>query len=63
VLVHCVQSHSRTPTIGALYAVRAFGISPDEALREVCAALPAAHPIEPFRRAVHAAVAAEPGSR
>jgi len=63
VLVHCVQAHSRTPTIGALYAVRAFGITPDEALDEVCAALPAASPIEPFRRAVHAAVAAEPGSQ
>lgn len=63
VFVHCVQAHSRTPTIGALYAVRAFGIRPDAALHEVCAALPAARPIEPFRRAVCAAVAAEPGSQ
>jgi ADP-ribosyl-[dinitrogen reductase] hydrolase len=63
VLVHCVQAHSRTPTIGALYAVRALGIAADEALREVCAALPAARPIEPFRTAVRAAGAAEGSSQ
>ena len=63
VLVHCVQAHSRTPTIGALYAIRAYGIAPDDALREMSAVLPHAHPIEPFRRAVRAAVVAEYGVR
>lgn len=63
VLVHCVQAHSRTPTIGALYAVRELGIAPDEALREVCAALPAARPIQTFREAVRAAGAAEGSSQ
>ncbi len=60
VLVHCVQAHSRTPTVGALYAVRAFGIAPEDALHAVTAALPSARPIEAFRRAVHASAAEHP---
>ncbi len=58
VLVHCVQAQSRTPTVAALYAVRAFGIAPEDALHAVTAALPYARPIEAFRRAVRASVTA-----
>src|SRR6202035_2089522 len=40
VLVHCVAAYSRTPTIGALYAMRRTGASPGEALSRVIGALP-----------------------
>ena len=35
VFVHCVQAHSRTPTIGALYGARKQGVDIDQALRDV----------------------------
>lgn len=43
VLLHCVAARSRTPTVAARYAVL-LGHSGDEALRQVCAALPNAVP-------------------
>lgn len=43
VLLHCVASQSRTPTVAARYAVLR-GVPLDRALREVCDALPAARP-------------------
>lgn len=44
VLLHCVQAQSRTPSVAALYAVRHLGIPAEEALTQVCGALPAASP-------------------
>lgn len=52
VLLHCVEAHSRTPTIAALYGARRRGISVDEALREICAVLPDASPNTAFREAL-----------
>jgi ADP-ribosylglycohydrolase len=60
VLLHCVQAHSRTPTVAALYGMRRTGASPDEALGAVMRILPGAHPIDDFRAAL--ARAASPGS-
>ena len=39
VFVHCVHAQSRTPTIGAAYLIRRFGVGVDAALAEVQAAL------------------------
>lgn len=44
VYLHCVQAHSRTPTVAARHAVIARGVDPQGALDDVCAALPAAAP-------------------
>ena len=44
VYVHCVQAHSRTPFIAALYTARVTGVSAIDALQEVCEALPDASP-------------------
>jgi ADP-ribosylglycohydrolase len=52
VLVHCVAAYSRTPTIGALYAMRRTGASPGEALASVIGALPDADPADAFRAAL-----------
>jgi ADP-ribosyl-[dinitrogen reductase] hydrolase len=52
VLVHCVGAYSRTPTVGALYGARLRGISTDEALRDITATLPGAHPNRAFRAAL-----------
>ncbi|OBJ70999.1 ADP-ribosylglycohydrolase family protein [Mycobacterium sp. 1274756.6] len=52
VFVHCVQAHSRTPTIAALYGARRAGISADQALREVVAVLPESYPRHEFRSAL-----------
>ena len=52
VLLHCVQAHSRTPTVGALYAARHLGVSIDDALREVTAVLPLANPNPNFVAAI-----------
>jgi ADP-ribosylglycohydrolase len=52
VLLHCVAAHSRTPTVGALYAHRHLGIPMAQAIEAVCAALPAANPNEGFRAAL-----------
>jgi ADP-ribosylglycohydrolase/protein-tyrosine phosphatase len=43
VLLHCVAAQSRTPTVGARYAVLR-GVEVETALSQVCAALPSAHP-------------------
>ena len=52
VLVHCVAAYSRTPTIGALYAMRRTGASPRAALSAVIGALPEADPADAFRAAL-----------
>lgn len=51
VLLHCVAAHSRTPTVGIVYAMLR-GIPLDEAMPAVCAVLPAAHPNRGFRKAL-----------
>ena len=50
VLIHCVQAHSRTPAVAALYGMRLRGVTADEALADVCAALPGANPNRRFRQ-------------
>lgn len=52
VLLHCVQAHSRTPAVGALYAARHLGVAIDEALREVNTVLPLANPNPAFVAAI-----------
>lgn len=52
VFVHCVQAHSRTPTIAALYGARRAGIDIERALREVVAVLPDSYPRHEFRAAL-----------
>jgi ADP-ribosylglycohydrolase/protein-tyrosine phosphatase len=52
VLVHCVAAYSRTPTVAALYGARLLKISADEALDDIQAALPGAHPNPAFRKAL-----------
>ena len=52
VLVHCVGAYSRTPTVAALYGARLRNISVDDALRDIEAVLPGAHPNRAFRTAL-----------
>jgi ADP-ribosylglycohydrolase len=52
VLIHCVQAHSRTPAVAALYGARLRAISTTDALADVCAVLPSADPIPEFREAL-----------
>lgn len=52
VFVHCVQAHSRTPTIAALFGARKRRVDIDVALRDVLAALPGADPNPAFRHAL-----------
>ncbi len=52
VFVHCVQAHSRTPTVAALYGARKQGVDIDQALRDVTAVLPGADPNDEFRAAL-----------
>ncbi len=52
VFVHCVQAHSRTPTIAALYGARRRGLDIDEALSDVVAVLPGANPNSAFQAAL-----------
>ncbi|MEI6620424.1 MAG: ADP-ribosylglycohydrolase family protein [Actinomycetes bacterium] len=52
VLLHCVQAHSRTPTVAALFAARHHGVPVGEALQEVELALPGANPNRGFREAL-----------
>lgn len=52
VLVHCVGAYSRTPTVAALYGSRLRAVDIDEAVRDVTAALPGAHPNRAFREAL-----------
>lgn len=51
VLLHCVASHSRTPTVAAAYAM-ARGVRMPHALDDVLAVLPTSHPNRGFRRAL-----------
>lgn len=51
VLVHCVAAQSRTPTVGVAYAMLR-GVEHDQALAEVCGALPFASPNPSFRAAL-----------
>jgi ADP-ribosyl-[dinitrogen reductase] hydrolase len=44
VLLHCVQAQSRTPAVAALYGARLTGRTPTEALADIAAVLPHAHP-------------------
>jgi ADP-ribosyl-[dinitrogen reductase] hydrolase len=55
VLVHCVAAYSRTPTIGALYAMRRTGASPGDAIAAMERALPEADPADAFREALERA--------
>jgi protein-tyrosine phosphatase len=55
VLVHCVAAYSRTPTIGALYAMRRTGVSPGVAITAMDHALPEADPTDAFRAALERA--------
>ena len=52
VLLHCVAAHSRTPTVATLYAHRHLGVPMDQAIAEVCGALPEADPNAGFRAAL-----------
>ena len=51
VLLHCVQAQSRTPTVAALHSV-GRGVPLEQALAEVCAALPDAAPNAAFATAL-----------
>ena len=44
VLLHCVQAQSRTPAVAALYGARLTSRTPLDALADIGAALPHAHP-------------------
>ncbi len=48
VYVHCVQAHSRTPFIAAMYVARVAGKTALQALAEVDSLLPDAHPNAAF---------------
>lgn len=52
VLVHCAAAQSRTPTVGAAYAIRHLGVEHGRALQEVVAALPDAGTHRTFREAL-----------
>jgi ADP-ribosyl-[dinitrogen reductase] hydrolase len=51
VLVHCVAAHSRTPSAGIVHSL-SLGVPLEQAIREVCAVLPAAYPNAGFREAL-----------
>lgn len=52
VLVHCVAAHSRTPAVAAAYLTQHLGVPGLEALRRVCAVLPATFVDASFRSAL-----------
>jgi ADP-ribosyl-[dinitrogen reductase] hydrolase len=52
VYLHCVQAHSRTPAVAALYGMRLRGVSADQALSDICRVLPSADPNSDFRAAL-----------
>ena len=52
VLLHCVQAESRTPTVAALYGARLTGQTPTQALADILAVLPKAHPNRGLRAAL-----------
>lgn len=62
VLVHCAAAQSRTPTVGAAYAVRHLGVPPDDALDALLDALPDARTHTTFREAVRRVLPAVSGS-
>ena len=49
VFVHCVHAQSRTPTIGAAYLIRLFGVGAEAALREVIAQVATQTTADPIR--------------
>jgi ADP-ribosyl-[dinitrogen reductase] hydrolase len=55
VYLHCVQAHSRTPAVAALYGMRARGVDSDTALRDLDEVLPQSQPNAEFRAALHRA--------
>jgi predicted protein tyrosine phosphatase len=55
VLLHCVESASRTPTVAAMYAALHRGIAPEAAIADVLNVLPHAHPRPEFLSAVRRA--------
>ena len=63
VFVHCVHAHSRTPTIGALYAMRRTGASPAAAIAAMVRALPGADPNGAFRFALDRAARVQADTR
>ena len=52
VLLHCVQAQSRTPSVAARYSTLTLQVPAEDALRQVCAALPDAAPQTALRDAV-----------
>jgi hypothetical protein len=52
VLLHCVQAQSRTPAVAALYGARLTGHTPTQALADIVAVLPKAHPNRGLRAAL-----------
>ncbi|HEX8508237.1 MAG TPA: ADP-ribosylglycohydrolase family protein [Propionibacteriaceae bacterium] len=52
VLLHCVQAHSRTPAVAALYASRLTGRSVADCLQEIQRVLPSAGPNASLRAAL-----------
>jgi len=54
VLLHCVQAQSRTPTVAALYGARRNRVSTTQALTDIQAVLPNAHPNPAFQAALRA---------
>ncbi len=52
VLLHCVESYSRTPTVAALYGAKVKRIGTEQALADVLMALPDANPNPVFREAL-----------
>lgn len=52
VLLHCVQAHSRTPSVGALYSALHCGVPVDQAIDQVVDSLPMAYPNRAFRAAI-----------
>jgi protein-tyrosine phosphatase len=52
VLLHCVQAYSRTPTMGALHAMRSSGLSSRAAIDLMEDALPGCNPNPAFRAAL-----------
>ena len=55
VLLHCVESASRTPSVAAMYSVLHLGIEPETAIKEVLTALPNASPQPAFLASVRRA--------
>lgn len=59
VLLHCVQAHSRTPSVGALYAALQKGVPAAEAVGQVVDSLLMAYPNHALRAAIERVVAKE----